>query len=198
MNEGKVKGMGGKEGLRIARLLMVLSSFSPLFILWALRGTGAVADPVLIPLCIALVVLPNAVLWLRIMIARKRDDTSSLVPSKVSDQKEHIIVYLFAMLVPLYDANIGTLRDFAAVGVAFAFIVFVFWKLNLHYVNLIFALFGYNVFTLTVLRSSGQGQPHEATVVVLSRKGMLLADCQINAYRISDSVYLEKEGRNVA
>lgn len=190
--------MRNKEGLRIARLLMVLSSFSPVFILWAMRGTSAVADEVLISVCVVLVVVPNAVLWLRIVIARRRDDTSSIVPSKISDQKEHIIVYLFAMLIPLYDANIGSLRDFTAVCVALAFVVFVFWKLNLHYVNMVFALFRYNVFTVTVIRSSGLEHVHEATAVVLSRKDTLMADRPINAYRISDSVFLEKEDRHVA
>jgi len=33
---GKTRG----EGLKIARLLMVLSSISPLFVLWAIRGNS--------------------------------------------------------------------------------------------------------------------------------------------------------------
>lgn len=33
-----------REGLKAARLLMVLSSISPLFILWAIRGNCLVAD----------------------------------------------------------------------------------------------------------------------------------------------------------
>ena len=32
------------EGLKLARLLMVLSSVSPLFVLWAIRGTTLVPD----------------------------------------------------------------------------------------------------------------------------------------------------------
>jgi hypothetical protein len=34
-----------REGLRAARLLMVLSSISPLFILWAIRGNSLIPDP---------------------------------------------------------------------------------------------------------------------------------------------------------
>ena len=33
-----------REGLKAARLLMVLSSISPLFILWAIRGNSLIPD----------------------------------------------------------------------------------------------------------------------------------------------------------
>jgi len=35
---------GHNEGLRVARLLMVLSSISPLYILWAIRGNSLIID----------------------------------------------------------------------------------------------------------------------------------------------------------
>ena len=44
------------EGLRVARLLMVLSSISPLFVLWAIRGSKLLTDYYLLPFC-ALMVL---------------------------------------------------------------------------------------------------------------------------------------------
>ena len=190
--------MKHNEGLKVARLLMVLSSLSPLFVLWAVRGTQAISDSILIPLCAVLVIIPNLGLGLRILLAKKRDDTSSLVPTEIHDQREHIIVYLFAMLIPLFDANIGNQRDFFAVCVALIFVVFIFWKLNLHYVNLIFALFGYNVFTIKVNRSTGQSITHSDTVIVLSKHNSLTAEMPIVAYRISDSVFIEKEVRHVA
>jgi hypothetical protein len=34
-----MKAGGNREGLGVARMLMVLSSASPLFILWAIRGS---------------------------------------------------------------------------------------------------------------------------------------------------------------
>ena len=170
--------MKHNEGLKVARLLMVLSSLSPLFVLWAVRGTQAISDSILIPLCAVLVIIPNLGLGLRILLAKKRDDTSSLVPTEIHDQREHIIVYLFAMLIPLFDANIGNQRDFFAVCVALIFVVFIFWKLNLHYVNLIFALFGYNVFTIKVNRSTGQSITHSDTVIVFVKPRPILSTNQ--------------------
>ena len=47
------------ESLGFIRVMMVLSSFSPLFILWALRGNQEVSDLYLIPFCVLFVIVPN-------------------------------------------------------------------------------------------------------------------------------------------
>ncbi len=54
------------EGLKAARLLMVLSSISPLFILWAIRGNSLIPDRYFLAFCALMVVMPNAFLWLRV------------------------------------------------------------------------------------------------------------------------------------
>ena len=51
------------ESLGFIRVMMVLSSFSPLFILWALRGNKEVSDLYLIPICALFVIIPNLFLW---------------------------------------------------------------------------------------------------------------------------------------
>ena len=50
-----------KQGQRLkaARLFMVLSSMSPLFILWAIKGSKIVPDDYLFGLCAFMVVIPN-------------------------------------------------------------------------------------------------------------------------------------------
>jgi len=136
------------EGLKIARLLMVLSSISPLFLLWGIRGNKIVPDRYLIPSCVAMLILPTLFLWLRTRTAMKQQDRRELVIGHAEDHKGHILVYLFAMLLPLYPIDTSTWRDFWALLAALALIVFLFWHLNLHYMNLLFAFFGYRVFTI--------------------------------------------------
>src|SRR3954454_6799859 len=103
--------------------MMVLSSLSPLFILWAVRGIPSVNDWYLWTACACLVGIPNIVLYLRIRLARVRGDVSSLVIGKAEDHREHLLVYLFAMLMPLYDLNFGERREFLAAFIATGFIV---------------------------------------------------------------------------
>ena len=178
------------EGLKIARLLMVLSSASPLFILWAIRGSKRIPDPYLIGFCGAMVVLPNLFLWLRIKTAQKLQDKRELVIGSAEDHRDHLLVYLFAMLLPFYPIDTGTWRDLAALLSALTFVVFLFWHLNLHYMNILFAIRGYRVFTIS---SPDDGNPLSGRIsqVLITRRGALTAGQHIVAYRLSDTVYFE-------
>ena len=180
------------EGLKAARLLMVLSSISPLFILWAIRGNSLVPDRWFIGFCALMVVVPNVFLWLRIRIARKQADKRELTVGTADDHRDHILVYLFAMLLPFYSEDLGTWRDLGATVAALAFIVFLFWHLNLHYMNLIFAARGLRVFTVYP-PAGGNALTGKTRYALITRRVSLASGDQIVAYRLSDTVYLEAE-----
>ena len=178
------------EGLRIARLLMVLSSISPLFILWAIRGNKLVPDRYFLTFCALMVIVPNAFLWLRIRTAKKLQERRQLVVGTAEDHRDHLLVYLFAMLLPFYTTELGAWRDLAAVLVALGFIVFLFWHLNMHYMNVLFAALGYRVFTLYPPKD-GNALSSRASQVLITRRVTLSAGESLVAYRLSDTVYFE-------
>lgn len=190
MNNAPNKTCG--EGLKTARLLMVMSSISPLFILWAIRGNSLIPDRYFIGVCALMVLLPNAVLWLRVRIAKRNNDRREVTVGTADDHRDHILVYLFAMLLPFYSEDISTPRDLAATIAALSFIVFLFWHLNLHYMNLAFAILGYRVFTV---HSPDDGNPLTGKVrhAVITRRAILSPNEKLTTYRLSDTVYLEAE-----
>jgi hypothetical protein len=67
------------EGLKIPRLLMVLSGISPLFVLWAIRGSKIVPDDYLLGFCALMVILPNCFLLMRVKAAKKQNIQRELV-----------------------------------------------------------------------------------------------------------------------
>lgn len=180
------------EGLKAARLLMVLSSISPLFILWAIRGNSLIPDRWFIGFCILMVIVPNAFLWLRIRTVKKQADKRELTVGTADDHRDHILVYLFAMLLPFYSEDISTWRDLGSTLAALAFIVFLFWHLNLHYMNLLFAFRRLRVFTVYPPSDGSPltGKSHQA---VITRRVSLAPGDKITAYRLSDTVYLETD-----
>jgi len=180
------------EGLKAARLLMVLSSISPLFILWAIRGNTLIPDRWFIGFCALMVIVPNAFLWLRIWTAKKQADKRKITVGTADDHRDHILVYLFAMLLPFYSEDLGTWRDLGATAAALAFIVFLFWHLNLHYMNLLFAALGYRVFTVYP-PADGNPLTGKTRQALITRRVSLTSGDQIVAYRLSDTVYLEAE-----
>lgn len=178
------------EGLRVARLLMVLSSISPLFILWAIRGSSVVQDRYLWGFCLLMVALPNGFLWLRMKTAKRLNEKTQLVVGSADDHRDHILVYLFAILLPFYSEDMSTWRDVGSTIGALAFIVFLFWHLNLHYMNLAFALGQYRVFTVHPAED-GNRISGKTSRVLITRRIALLPGERITAYRLSDTVYLE-------
>lgn len=180
------------EGLKAARLLMVLSSISPLFILWAIRGNNLIPNLWFVSFCILAVVVPNFFLWLRERIARKQNDKRELIVGAADDHRDHILVYLFAMLLPFYSEDLGTLRALGATIAAVAFIVFLFWHLNLHYMNLIFAARGFRVFTISPLPDGNPLTSKTSNAFITKRVAISPGD-RLVGYRLSNTVYLEAD-----
>lgn len=185
-----MKKRNKKEGLKIFRLLMVLSSIAPLFIIWGIRGNALIPDIYFIPFCIIMVVVPYTFLGLRIRTARKQKDKRELVAGRIEDSRYHLLVYLFAMLLPLFTIELNTWRNFSAIMVALVFIIFLFWHLNLHYMNIVFAIFGYHVFTVYPPKDDNP-LSGKNNFVLITFKDSISEDDKITAYRISNSVYLE-------
>jgi hypothetical protein len=187
---GRVVASAHREGLKAARLLMVLSSISPLFILWAIRGNPLIRDRYFVLICVLMVALPNSFLWLRIRAAKQEHDKRDLTVGSADDHRDHILVYLFAMLLPFYSENLGSWRNLGATVAALAFIVFLFWHLNLHYMNLIFAAIGYRVYTIYP-PADGNALTGKSHQVIITRRVSLASGDRLVAYRLSDTVYLE-------
>lgn len=179
-----------KDGLAVARLMMVLSSISPLFILWAIRGNSLIPEYWFLGFCVFMGIVPSSYLWWRIVMAKRLKQLRLLTVGKAEDHRGHLLVYLFAMLLPFYSADLDAWRDLAAALAALAFIVFLFWHLNLHYMNVLFAVFGYYVFT--VYPREGDNPLSGKTSLVLITKRVAVPDGErIKAYRLSNTVYFE-------
>ncbi|MDE2126047.1 MAG: hypothetical protein KGJ62_05615 [Armatimonadetes bacterium] len=187
-----------KEGLMFVRFFMVLGSMAPLFVFLAIRGVPAIdgkpliADPLYVSLCLILVVLPAGVLALRVYIAGKSQDFKELVVGTATDHRDHLIAYLFAMVMPLYQNNYASVRDVMAELAALVFVIFLFTHMNLHYMNLVFALADYRVYTIETEGTSNAASGRN-TLVLLTKRRSLRTRQRITARRLSDTVFIEYE-----
>ena len=181
---------GNQEGLNLLRFILVLSSISPLFILWAVKGIALLPDIYFVPCCSALATLPTIVLFRREKIARKQRDTHTLPVGRVEDHRGHVLVYLFAMLLPFYTQDVNSCRELFALILALSFIVFLFWHLNFHYMNILFAIRGFHVFTVYPPPQDNQYASANSYILITRRRSLTTGQ-QIVGLRLSNTVYLE-------
>ncbi len=183
-------GVRQAEGLTAFRVLMLLSSLSPLFILWATRGTTLIPDKWFISACAILVVCPFAVLFWRFERARANREKRQLAIGRYEDSRKHLLVYLFATLLPFYRTTIVEYRDFAAMILALGFIGFLFWHLRLYYINIFFAFAGYRIFTIHSPEDDNAYTGREP-IALVSTRHTLPDGGHIIAHRITATVYWE-------
>jgi hypothetical protein len=173
-----------KEGLPFVRLMMTVASLAPLFVLAAIKGAGTlITDQILCRSTIIAVIVPHAVVLGRYLIAQRRNDVRRLKIDTATDNREHLLVYLFAVLMPLYQTTLTSTRELIANGAVLVFVVYLFMHMNLHYMNVLFALFGFRVFSV---KAEG------ASLVILTRRHTLGSGDTIVPLRLSNTVYLER------
>ena len=170
---------------------MVLSSLAPLFVLMAIRGNHLFPEVYFVASCLALAILPSMFLWWRVRSAQTQNDKRKLIAGPTEDHRGHVLVYLFATLLPFYREEIGNYRDLLAMCTALGLIVFLFWRLNLHYLNLFFAIARYQVFTVSPPEDKNRHTGQESFVLITLRKQLQEGE-EFVAFRLSDTVYLER------
>jgi hypothetical protein len=180
------------EGPVLMRLALVLSSMSPLLLLWAIRGTTLISQWVFVCICLSLFFLFNSVFF---WIYYGSLDESNIRPIEVEqaqDVRQDIIAYLFAMMLPFYTADLDSGRNVAATAVAFAFVVFLFWGLGLHYLNLWIVIFGYHCWQITSPDSKSQ-RSSAASFMVISKNPTIHADSTVRGHMVSNTVLVHIE-----
>ena len=184
-----VSNRNNGEGLRCWRFCVVVSSFAPLFLLLAVRGNAVVPDIWMWTGCVALAVIPTALLFLRVWLVWKMQATLIRIGSS-EDSRAHLLSYLFATMLPFYRSSLDAWRDLLALIVAIAVIVFLFWYLGLHYVNVILALLGYRVYRI-IPHKNNSSFSRRMPLILITRRHYLVEGEHISAKRLSDTVYWE-------
>ena len=162
------------------RFILVLACMAPLFVLMAIRGISVVPWEWYFPTFLALAVLPNLYLAFRMRQARKLNDRKRITVEEASDNREQLITYIFAMLLPLFQSSVSTENDLYAALAATLIVIFIFGHMELYYMNFFLAFRGFRIVSV---RSSGQfGVSH----VLITKRTTFPAQLQLTPVRITD------------
>lgn len=139
-----------------------------------------------------MVLIPNAVLAWRIVATVRGQDQSDLTLGQSNDNKSDIIIYVFSLLLPFYRQDFTEIRELISIAVALLVIIVIYWRLNLHYINLVCVAFGYQVFTVspTDSRNRFSGKGH---FILVTPRTFLVDGDSVTAYRVTDTVFWERK-----
>lgn len=179
-----------RQSLSGLRFFLVLGSIAPLFLLWAIRGNQLIPDIWLIPVCVFLIAVPNIVLIRRRNVVRRERVKKEISVGHAENHRDHLIVYVFTILIPIYTLSPDSWRDIYATFAVLLLIIFIFWHLNLHYMNIVFAAMGYRVFTVYPPEDSNAASGKQTVALITARVHISRGE-QITAYRLSDTVFWE-------
>ena len=183
--------MKKSEPFRFLRLIFVVASLSPLFIIWGLKGFKQIPDRFLLPVIVLVLILSNGLVLYRWAIVKKQSLTVQAQVQDATDHREHLVVYLLAVLLAMFGASATGMRELSALFFALFLIVILFWYSNLHYLNVAFALFGYKTFTVT-RKVDDNNTVSALKVVVLTKRSWIEDGESIICYRLSHDIWIEK------
>lgn len=182
--------MKTSEGLPLVKFMMLLSSMAPLFLLVGIRGMDDVVDDKHLWIAVILfLIIPFIIIKLRIHYAVKSNDVFVLDVSETKNNKEYLFTYLFTVLLPLYSVTISDNREFSAIIFAICLVIFVLWNMNLHFVNILFAIQGYRVFTI---------ESFDSAILLTTRSTIPKNINELKVHRLSNTVFIELTKHNYA
>ena len=181
-----------QEGLAQWRFCLVLLSFAPLFLLLAIRGNEVLNEWWTWGICLTLIVVPLVMFSLRILSVWRSNSVTTISVGSAEESNGHILAYLFATLLPFYRSSLDTWRDMVAIAIALALIVGLFWHLRLHYINLLLAIFHYQVFTVYPPKDASP-YARQTPCMVLTKRRYLKSGDTLATKRVSDNLYWDTD-----
>lgn len=181
-----------KEGFVVLRLGLVLWALSPVFFIWAIRGSAVVNQMWLCGLAATTILLPAMIFWWRLRQAKSSSsggDIEELTVKRLTDRREHLLSYLFPLVMSSWEFDFKSPRELIACLCVMLFTGIAFWHLQLTYVNLWFAITGFR--SVQVERNSSTNHPLRP-VILLTRCTRLSEGDTVDAYRVTNSLYLHK------
>jgi hypothetical protein len=165
----------------LSQFALFLSSYTPLFLVFALLGTFGNGWSIVINILIAAagaIVLTGVFYYSKVNLT---DQKLEVATTQIRDGD--VLAYVATYIVPFAAMNASSARDRWAIVLFVVLIALLYVRSQLFYVNPLLALVGYRLFQVVT--------EHDASVVLISRQNFVRSHTTISARRLSDYVYWE-------
>jgi hypothetical protein len=167
----------------LARLALFLSSYAPLFGVFALLGSFGTGWPV--EACIGIALAGPALLAAVLLGAAKGIASQEMAVETVQSRDGDALAYVATYLVPFAAINATTAREQGALALFLVLIAVLYVRADLFYINPLLAVFGYRLYQIVT--------PTDASVVLITKRPFQRSHTNLPARRLGEYVYWERK-----
>ncbi|MCK4997393.1 hypothetical protein KAS08_03740 [Candidatus Pacearchaeota archaeon] len=162
------------------KLVLFISSFSPLILIWAIKLQKINKYSLLI--AISIIIISSLILLLVLEKARRGNNPDKIKINSIEDLNsshiEYLLAYVFAFL-PFGEGSVATFFIFISV------LVIVYLKSNLLYVNPLLVVFGYSILKIK--------DNNENSLILITRKSSHINNTKINLSILNGNIFVESK-----
>ncbi len=162
------------------KCLMFISAYTPLLLIFILRCFDFHSKNFLF--CIAILFLVNLI-WVPVFKITGGWGTRTFTVVKSKNRTSDALDYIIAYIIVFLGFQFKQWQDVASIIILLVVIFFVYIHSNLIFVNPLLNVFGYKIHDVEI--STGE------SIVLVTKKFMLVQGRTINTKIMSDNIYLE-------
>jgi len=161
------------------KILLFLSSYSPLFLLLIIKISDKIA---IIPILLVIVTLILACIpFLLIKVFTKFKNKEAPVTIKEINYKDgDTMSYVVTYLLPFLSIT-GTPKDVISIFILFFVLMILYINSNLVFINPVLSMFGYHIYEIQTTSNK--------TLILITKKDQLVVSSQVNLIKLDTNTY---------
>ncbi|NJK64308.1 MAG: hypothetical protein HC921_17875 [Synechococcaceae cyanobacterium SM2_3_1] len=167
----------------LSRILLFLSSYSPLFLIITIQLLSQHPRWAALPFIVMVISLIGV--WGVLAWTGSSEPTRCTVQT-VQRKDSEVIAYLFTYILPFLDVASKQLTDILGLGIFFIVLMILSVSAHLVHINPVLNLFGYHLFEITTQEQTDA--PH----TVITRRSRLLPNTKLYVVQIADWISIDR------
>lgn len=163
------------------RILLFLSSYFPLFLIFTIQNYKKFGNKALVPVVIGTTSLIGISIFMRWV--RGSADRREVVVS-VQRKDSEVMSYIVTYIIPFIGIDLSSFANLFSLLLFFIMLMIIYINTNLIHINPMLNMVGYHVYEIE--NSSGEIQ------TIISRKSRLVNKDKLRLVMIGDNLFMEK------
>lgn len=165
----------------LMRILLFLSSYFPLFLIFTIQNHNKYGNIALIPVTVGTIALIGLSIFMR-WVGGSADRREVVVSVQRKDSE--VMSYIVTYIIPFMGLDLSSFANLFSLCLFFFMLMIIYINTNLIHINPMMNIVGFHIYEI----ENKLGTIH----TIISRKSRLVKDDKLNIVMIGDNLFMEK------